>query len=174
MQVTVFWRELLWLLLAFFAIALVHELGHVVAGWAVGARGASISYGNPSSRWQTVLPLGPLRIQWNWGLGLWLSAPRYGFEHWPSRTTFRHLLMVLGGPAASTLLLLLVWPDSTADLVWWLKPGLTAQQVIQFQALWSALAPLVPLRYLSGLRSDGLQIVSLASQLLRPQRNLTT
>mgnify|MGYP000418372403 CR=1 FL=1 len=170
MQVEIYWRELLWLLFGCFPVLFIHELGHALAGWALGNRGATIRYGDPSSRWKTVLPLGPLRIELNWGLGLWLWYPLCRFDYWPLRSPGRRLLFILGGPMASALLLLLLWPDHVGDVVLYPRLGLTTAQWLQYWGLWPMVLSLVPVRYRGGFPSDGLQIIMHTRDLLRPQR----
>ncbi len=167
---SIYWGDLLFLLLAYFPVVLVHELGHVAAGWATGARGAHIRFGDPRARRRTALGMGPLRIEWHWGLGLWSTGARFWFTH-ADPAPWKRLVRILGGPAASALLLLLLLPDGAGEFVWWWRPGLTARQSVQFLALWLTVVGLVPFHHVDGMPSDRLQIITLTRELWRSRRS---
>jgi len=164
------WQATFWLMLTFFPSALIHELGHILAGWAVGARGATIRFGKPGERVKWSFGVGALNFDVHLGLSLWFHAPMARLAQWPRQTAWRRLVFVLGGPAASALLFAAFWPGAWADVVWWPAQIATWRDLGQWWGLWGVVVPLFPLRYPSGHPSDALQVILLLRDLLRKQQ----
>lgn len=109
-----------------------------------------------------------MTMTWDWEATLWLLLT---FIPGALIHELGHVLaFVLGGPAASALLFAAFWPGAWADVVWWPAGIDTWQEVGQWWGLWGVIVPLFPLRYPSGIPSDGLQVLTALRDLMVKQR----
>lgn len=154
-------RPYLFLLPAYAAVVLTHELGHAVAGLLSGFRVAFLHLGPVRVEWPAG---GRMRVRLNRRLGLWGGAvvvlPR-SHPRENELATFRRrmIAMFAAGPGASivagaaALAVSLLFPPAHADgLSWLLLLGLMSVVI--------GLAQVIPIR-IGNQQSDGLRVLRL-------------
>jgi hypothetical protein len=154
------WQIAVRVLVTWFPVLALHELGHVLVGWLQGARGAEIRFGNPANGHVVELRMGPLNVVLHLGVGLWFFTPRYHFRREGRCRPLALALRALAGPIVSFIVFAafrgrLISADLPmggvsldswgATMAWW--------------GLMSAVFPLIPWRYASvNMVSDGMVI----------------
>lgn len=161
---------ILFLLVAYIPVVLVHELGHLVAAAWRGARGFVIAYGADSDRRVALpLPLVPIHVHLGWGT--WTVPVRVRSARQPRWRPWEQILCSAAGPLAALALFWLLGGSLRTGLPLFLQlsyPVYSVQTPLQFLALLSFVAPLVPMHYRSlGADSDGLKIVRAIGAMIR-------
>jgi len=154
-----------WISVSFLAIVL-HELGHLTAGWAVGFHFSSIQIGPLSLRIQ----YGVLRVRFVSGQG----ALGYAGMHVNRvlRLRRRLLIYVAGGPTAnllSAVVMILMLNNAFSVL----RPTWVAVFAVQFAYISVAFAVLSLWPFWSSSRSDGARIAMLFRSRTRARRWLS-